>query len=147
MVEIDSDFVPPLSQRVSTTQLDFSETESSLPHTFPYFRCLFKQQIIAAFMDDTLMGLLSYIKDFENAGIGIPRSNYITTIAVKKYFRGLGIGKALYVEALKNAGAFTTRTWSGDEAQIATLEKFGFKSFKIIENHRGKGIHTIYYIK
>ena len=146
LVEIDSDFVPPLSGRSSTSQLDFSEPKPP-GHTFPYLEGLLRQEIITAYIGNSLTGFLSYIEDFEDISLGLPRSNYITTIAVSRAFRGKGIGKLLYSEALKDNRTFTTRTWTRDDAQISTLEKFGFKPLKVIENHRGPGVHTIYYIK
>jgi len=146
LTEIDNDFVPPLSQRVSTSQLDFSEQKPA-GHGFPYLDCLMRQKIITAYMGNSLIGFLSYIEDFEDVEIGLPRSNYITTIAVSLPFRKKGIGKLLYAEAFKDNRTFTTRTWTGDTAQKRNLEKFGFKPFKVIKNHRGPGIDTIYCIK
>ena len=146
LIEIDNDFVPPLSQRVSTTQLDFSEQRPP-GHGFPYLDCLMRQKIITASKGNSIIGFLSYIEDFEDVEIGLPRSNYITTIAVSRPFREKGIGKLLYGEAFKDNRTFTTRTWTGDTAQIRNLEKFDFKPFKVIKNHRGPGIDTIYYIK
>lgn len=41
----------------------------------------------------------------------------------------------------------TTRTWSGNDAQIHTLKKRGYVLFKSLANDRGAGIDTLYFVK
>lgn len=41
----------------------------------------------------------------------------------------------------------SSRTWSGNVASMKNFESKDFKKVCVLENHRGEGIDTIYYVK
>ena len=79
---------------------------------------------------------------------------YVSTIAIEKKFRGLGLSKVLYEFLFKvrrslfseeGVVGVETRTWSTNERIKKVLDDLGFKVIKKIENHRGEGVDTEYY--
>lgn len=71
---------------------------------------------------------------------------YLSTIAVKKSFRRVGVGEKLYREILKVFPELYTRTWSTNQIHKNLLEKLGFEKVYVVENDRGDRIHTEYYM-
>src|SRR5690606_9214491 len=80
-------------------------------------------------------------------------SNYLSTTCIKHKYRGTGLGTRLYeyVETQlpddMKLPYITRRTWSTNYNQLHIYEKLGYELFCTIENHRGEGIHTLYYRK
>lgn len=166
LCQCDHEFVPSLSSRNSTSQTDLSGlADSAGPDTctgdanadakpYVYFSELRNQYFILAKLGERVIGFLSFKKDYicdalQNFGV----SNYITTVCVKPEYRGRGILKQLY-DHMESAlpqpikcDRTTTRTWSGNIAQIHVLKKRGYELLKILPNDRGAGIDTLYFGK
>jgi ribosomal protein S18 acetylase RimI-like enzyme/aspartate/glutamate racemase len=155
LLEIDYEFVPPLSFRDSTTfSFDSDLKNTKVPEV--YYQNLLKQELMVSMRKNTdeVVGFVSYIPNYT-----ITHDNhsfkcfYITTIGVTKGARGNGIAKQFYKkieeEAKKKATCtkVATRTWSMDKTHIRILESMGYKKVIEIENDRGLGIHTVYYAK
>ena len=139
--EVDNEFVPPLSARKSSTQM---KLEGSSTYSIDdYYRCVLSQENILALYNEHVIGLLSFIKEFTFEG---EEWIYVSTIAVKKLYRGLKVGRGLYATLLSlyPSKSILTRTWTGNNSHIRILESLGFKEIKRIKDHRGKGIDTIY---
>jgi len=163
----DREFVPPLSSRNSTSQMNLSglferagsqdtcgADAGTIAKPYVYFDELRQQHFILAKLDGRVAGFLSFKVDYicdalENFGI----SNYITTVCVSPEYRGRGILTQLY-DHMENmlphpikCNRITTRTWSGNNAQIHTLNRRGYKLLKTLVNDRGNGIDTLYFGK
>ncbi len=163
----DREFVPSLSSRNSTAQtnlLDASDTKAKTynpsvadnaeknPHV--YFKELRNQQFILAEVNGKVTGFLSFKTEYIcDALVKFGCSNYITTVCVNPKHRGQGILKHLYdymeyeLPYPVRCKRITTRTWSGNDAQIHTLKKRGYVLFKSLANDRGAGIDTLYFVK
>ena len=118
-----------------------SEKEGS---TSDYLSSLLSQKLLLAVDRDRVIGLLSYRENYVFEGAVFPA--YVSTIAVRRGYRKLGVGKKLYGELLKRKGRVLVRTWSGNYAHENLLKDLGFSLYKEIRNHRGKGIDTLYYL-
>jgi len=141
--ETDKEFIPPLSSRFSTTQNVFSSAPGSIEL---YLTSLEKQEMILCCNEKgKVIGFLSFIRNYEMRN---KRWVYVSTIAVRRKARGIGIGKKLYLKLFEvTRGPFLTRTWNGNEEHIRILKKLGFREIYRIPNHRGKSVDTIYYGK
>jgi len=139
--EVDHEFVPPLSQRSSTTQMEFGEGEGGVSD---YLSSLLSQDFILALDRDRIIGFLSYRENFIFDGTVFPA--YVSTIAVRKGYRRLGVGRKLYEELIKKKGRILVRTWAGNFAHERLLKNLGFTLYKELKNHRGKGIDTLYFV-
>lgn len=151
LTEADGEFLPPLSARCSTTQQDLSGTLESRGSVLPYFEQLKSQRFLCAFEEGKLLGFVSYRKDHTCREIRqehLPNI-YISTLVVRPAARGRGITSALYSRLFPEygEGSVFTRTWSTNFAHIRILEKFGFEVFRVLENDRGQGVHTVYFRK
>lgn len=82
---------------------------------------------------------------------------YVSTIAVKKEYRGLGVAQKMYkflFDILKDKRILfnqrikylVTRTWSTNEESKKLLSSLGFQQVKVLRDDRGKGIDTEYYV-
>ena len=147
----DSEFVPPLSARSSTTQSDLTGTATSHDGVLNYFKELKKQKILVAVENEKLVAFVSYKENYTNDIIDtacVPNI-YISTLLVAPYGRGQGLTRKMYeflFNEYKNANVFT-RTWSTNEAHIKILLGFGFETIKVLKNDRGNGIDTVYFKK
>ncbi len=147
----DKEFVPPLSSRNSSTQQNLSGNTQNADGIQQYFTQLKGQRFAAAFENSKLIAFVSYKENYTCDEI--PQDDlpniYISTLVVCTEARGKGVTKALYsalFSAYESANVFT-RTWSTNFAHIKILQGFGFQTIKVLENHRGNGIHTIYFKK
>lgn len=163
LLEIDYEFIPPLSFRDSTTfSFDDETKDTSVPQQ--YFDALLEQQIIISKRksNDSVTGFMSYKpsyivkseKEYSTSGKPLSlESHYITTIGVTKGARGNGITRMFYKEIEKEVcksklnNHISTRTWSTNQTHIRILESLGYKKIIEIENDRGAGIHTVYFAK
>lgn len=84
------------------------------------------------------------------------RSIYISTLAIKKAYRGLGLGKRLLervIDLVKSEGykLIETRTWGTNEVMKRLLSSLGFLNTLTISGHRvdreGRLIGTEYYVR
>lgn len=147
----DEDFVPPLSARFSTTQKDFCIAERSIEGILNYFEEMKKQKIMVATEEENLLGFVSFKENYTNSEIKEENTPniYISTLIVKKEARGKRLTQTMYENLFKTyeKRKIFTRTWSTNNAHIRILSKFDFNELCRIENDRGAGIDTIYFVK
>jgi len=146
----DKEFVPPLSERNSTTQQSFSGGEVNKREPVAYYQQMLQQEFILAVEDEKAVGFLSFIPDhFLQVEDKVFKCDYITTIIVSHGFRGLGIAGKMYNALFINRKGrnFATRTWSTNYSHIHLLKKIGFELVALLPNERGDGIDTVYYFK
>lgn len=145
----DREFVPPLSARNSTTQQNLS-SESSCPDGISqYYTQLQTQKVMAAVEGDRLLAFVSYIENHVSGPItkADTPNIYLSTLVMRPEARGKGLTKKLYAQLFdtyKPAPVFT-RTWSTNAAHLRILQFFGFEALKILPDHRGPGIDTVYF--
>ena len=147
----DKAFVPPLSQRSSTTQKNLLGNEAAADIR-PYFDKMLTQNILAIFHEGSLIGYVSYIDNYVSDVIG-PDTHpniYLSTLVLRPESRGMGATKQaythLFLELYPDRNVFT-RTWSSNAAHIKILSGFRFAELKRLPNDRGEGIDTVYYFK
>ena len=148
LAKCDSEFVPPLSSRSSTTQSNLSQSEVG-DGISSYLNALMEQEIICAIDEDSLLAFVSYRTNYTCPEIGedLTPNVYISTLIVAPDARGCGITRKIYsylFEKYSDRPVFT-RTWSTNLAHIKILEGFGFSEHHRIKDHRGEGIDTVYF--
>ena len=147
----DKNFVPPLSQRSSTTQANL-QGDAVQADILPYFNKMMEQNILAMFFEGKLFGFVSYIENYVSDVIGAEThpNIYLSTLAMRPETRGMGATKKaynhLFLERYPERNVYT-RTWSTNGPHIHILDGFGFGELKRILNHRGEGIDTVYFCK
>jgi GNAT superfamily N-acetyltransferase len=148
IIEIcDSEFVPHLSSRKSEgktkddTLKEIVETLRNFPIVYikigkqivsfvsvaPNIDIDFKEQIILA----NFINLTCVLPNFRNIGLATKMYNYVEQHLPKKFH-------SKYV---------CRYTWSTNKAQIHIIEKSGYKLIKVKKDARGKGIHSVKYLK
>lgn len=155
----DHEFYPPLSSREKSTQMNlktfFRDVESNPP--LKYYENMIKQKFLLAFDEEKLVGFMTFIYDYKSDIYAEKTQDamnfYITTICVDKMYRKKGICNLLY-DALEDLhknnsikSYISTRTWSENNSHIAILDKRGYERHKVIEDDRGIGVDTIYFLK
>lgn len=152
LVELyDSEFIPPLSARKSTTEKNLSGCDV-IPSTEPYYNGLLEQNFILAVNDGNIVGFMSYIpkKHLVVDGKLDVSCEYISTIIVEEQYRNKGLTTEMYQTLMKSKDpktTYATRTWSCNFAHIKVLKNLGFGQILKLENDRGPGIDTLYYLK
>ena len=147
----DKNFIPPLSQRSSTTQSNLLGAEGE-GDILPYFNKMMEQNILAMFYEGKLFGFVSYIDNYVSDVIGVEThpNIYLSTLALRPETRGMGATRKayahLFVERYPQCNVYT-RTWSTNGPHIHILDGFGFGELKRIPNDRGEGIDTVYFYK
>lgn len=147
----DKNFIPPLSQRSSTTQSNLNGDEGKAD-ILPYFNKMMEQNILAMFIDDKLVGVVSFIDNYISDVIGTDThpNIYLSTLALRPETRGMGATKKAYAHLFfaryPHCNVYT-RTWSTNGPHIHILGGFGFGELKRIPNDRGEGIDTVYFYK
>ena len=147
----DKNFIPPLSQRSSTTQANLLGNENKAD-ILPYFNKMLEQNILARFLEEKLIGFVSYIENYVSDVIGVEThpNIYLSTLAMRPESRGMGATKKAYTylffDRYPHCNVYT-RTWSTNGPHIHILGGFGFEELKRIPNDRGEGIDTVYFCK
>jgi len=146
----DTEFVPPLSSRVDTTQTDL-HGKSEKKEPTEYFESLLEQSFVLSVEDGRVIGFLSFRPDHRlknEHGLDLI-CNYVSTIIVAKDQRRKGYTENMYRALIRSTRGKTiaTRTWSQNTAHILLLEKLGFELLMRIPDDRGEGIDTVYYAK
>ena len=148
LTQNDTAFVPPLSQRTGTTQTNFG-TQHNPNGVADYLEQMLTQQIVGVFLENKLVGFVSYIENRGEDAFKQPNI-YLSTLVLQPETRGMGITKKLYhhlFNELCPERNVYTRTWSTNIAHIKILMGFGFEELKRIPNDRGQDIETVYYAK
>lgn len=147
----DKNFLPPLSQRSSTTQSNLQGTAGE-EDILPYFNKMMEQNVLAMFFEGKLFGFVSYIDNYVS-GVITEETHpniYLSTLALRPESRGMGATKKAYThlffDRYPHCNVYT-RTWSTNGPHIHILGGFGFEELKRIPNDRGKGIDTVYFCK
>lgn len=161
LVECDKEFIPPLSSRNSTRQTNFNYTETDT-RPMEYFKMITQQNNILTIQDGVVIAFMSYIYNYDkdeffNKENVNDINNYITTICVRKEFRGKGLAEKMYeyIEdtLLKKIESpyISTRTWSTNIPHINLLKKRNYENTHTIKNDRsledGTKVDTIYFGK
>ena len=162
LLDVDDEFVPPLSSRTSTHDRDLDAVVGMSASANPegaaaplgverYLAGVAEQSCVLAFKSGALVGLLSYQRDAELPDIGVSApSAYVSTVVVSKDVRRQGLAQSLYehLESVMPVGAVVaTRTWSGNSSHIGLLGDRGYSLVKTEPDARGPGISTVYYSK
>lgn len=156
LLACDRDFIPPLSQRVSSTQKKWNKELRSDFSEGPreYFDELMGQQFLILRKNQKLIGFLTFKHHEDSVEVpGCLVTNYITTLCIDPAYRGMGLAEQLYsfmeqkLPKEMEAPCLSLRTWSTNYAQLHLLKKRGYVSYKRLLNDRGKGIDTIYFYK
>jgi len=149
--ESDEDFVPPLSVRASTLDTDFKVKNTVKDGILSYYEKMNEQEILGAFSDGELLGIVSFRENFALGAADTKLPNiYVSTLVMKRSARGRGITSEMYGYLFNICfpeREVFTRTWSTNLAHTKILLRFGFHEVKRIENDRGAGIDTVYYKK
>jgi len=141
----DREFIPPLSYRGSTTQqtLDGASGDG----IDDYFAEMKTQCFVLALDGRRMAGFMSFRRDYSCPHIPEGPNLYASTSVVHPDYRGQGLMKAFYrtmLETFPGRGVYT-RTWHTNTPHLRVLEKLGFRLLATLENHRGPGIHTVYF--
>ena len=150
LVVSDKEFVPPLSARTSTSQTNFKGGACQENGCASYCDDMLEGQILGAFSDGELLGFVAFRENVERTYItkeSFPNV-YVSTLIVKPSARGRGLTSEMYsylfFELFPESNIFT-RTWSTNIAHLKILSRFGFETFKTVDNDRGQGIDTVYF--
>lgn len=147
LISCDKEFIPPLSTRNATTQTDFNSIMSYVP-PYQYWIGILKQQNILAFVDDCLVGFMSFKYNYKIGNwfsVKIRENdvnNYISTICIHKDYRRLGIARKMYDYIENNlpneykSNYVSTRTWSTNINHIKLLYQCNFALIHTIPNDR-----------
>lgn len=154
MVKSDNDFIPPLSKRSSTTQMNLKENSTSGGNGSirSYLDEMMEQKILLCIEDGELLGFVSFKENYTCDVIGnenLPNI-YLSTLILDEKARGKGLTKKMYAhlfEEIYPDRSIFTRTWSTNVAHIKILGGFDFEIIKRIDNDRGEGIDTVYFAK
>ena len=143
----DKEFIPPLSSRGSTTQQSLGNANNT--GLGDYFNEMKNQCFVLALEGDTVAGFMSYRKDYSCDHVPNVANLYASTSVVHPDFRGQGLMKEFYTAMLENypERPIYTRTWHENVPHLRVLEKLGFRQIALLENHRGPGVHTVYFEK
>jgi ribosomal protein S18 acetylase RimI-like enzyme len=155
LVTLDDEFVPPLSARNSTVAMILNGSEHH--HVDPagpkaYYQEVLNQVVLLARIDGACIGLMAFrhcciIKPIAEFG----PCNYITTVGVMPEVRSIGVARLMYNYLLFDLPGhwkcqrWATRTWSTNDDHILLLKSLDFRCVKILKNHRGPGVDTMYF--
>lgn len=153
----EGEFVPPLSQRHSTHQMALSGLGDVTPTSYDgirdYFDEMATQAFLLSFWDEkreALAAFLSYVPGFvlPYELLDVPTA-YVSTICTNRALRNRGIARELYtrLELEVDDAVISLRTWSTNKSQIHLLQSLGYRELLRIENDRGNGIDTVYFMK
>ena len=149
LILCDKEFVPHLSARESTTQMDLSPADDVDRVPEAYFREISSQPAIIALEGDRLIAIMSFKHDYicEHISWDYAPNLYVTTVIVHPKYRHHGIAGKLYAKLLKRYPRHYvfTRTWSTNLSHIRILLSIGFHEHCCLRDDRGAGIDTVYY--
>ena len=144
----DKEFIPPLSSRSSSTQSTLS-TVSESNGIEAYFETIRTMPTVLALDGSRVAGFMTFRFDHTCDQIGpetLPNL-YASTCVVHPDYRGQGLLAKFYaamMETYPQRGIYT-RTWHTNFGHLKVLSRLGFTQLCCLENHRGQGIHTVYF--
>ena len=148
LVLADKEFIPPLSDRSSTTQasLSYSGAAGSID---AYYTAMQAQPVIIAREDGKTAGFMAFRFDHTCQQISIIPNLYASTCVVHPEHRGKGLMRKFYEELFTRfpQRSVFTRTWSTNAAHLHVLEKLGFCECARLKDHRGEGLDTVYFCR
>ncbi len=145
----DKEFIPPLSQRESTTQRGLNGNGEPGGALDRYFSGIRFQEALIALENGKVIGFMSFRRNY--VSLEIPPSFspnlYITTVIVHPDFRRRGITNRFYHELIERFIGYHifTRTWSTNLSHAGILSDHKFYEYCRIKNDRGPGVDTVYY--
>lgn len=142
----DDDFTPRLSTRHDCHHADFNDDTGNMTE---FMYSLMREHAMIAFVNGNVAEFAAY-DDMDDC-------SYLALILTGYEYRGLKLASRLYDAIESNAfnniesNAFNNtvklRISSGNETQKAILDKRGYEQYDVHENHRGDGLHTLFYVK
>lgn len=146
----DKEFIPPLSQRGSTTQgnLTGGQIHDGIRD---YYVSMAHQPVILAIEDGKCLGFMAFKENHTCTEITpyyLPNL-YASTCVVHPSTRGKGLMKQFYREmiALAPNRFICTRTWHTNAAHLHILDNLDFECIARLKDHRGPGMDTVYYAR
>ncbi len=148
----EQDFVPPISERGSKTPEENIED---------YFQHLLEMKLVlietepgdsGAATEENGTGRLAAYLAYEPEHY-FPSTDenilYMSSAIVDPVYRGQHFLEEMYKSCFEEAGErpVGTRTWSTNGVQLHLLPKLGFRVAERIENDRGNGIDSLYFIR
>lgn len=152
LVEVDNEFVPPLSWRDSATVRDSAVVIDGVRPDW-YVRQALARPCLVAFQENEFAGFMSFLPQHDEPNLDCNNlSTYVVTVATHRRFRRQGVARTLYRAAFALPAEFaspfiTTRTWSANVVHIGLLERLDFHEVKRLKDDRGVGIDTVYYAR
>lgn len=133
LADVDSMFLPPLSTRFPSGLDGYVQELIGLEGVFLYD-------------DRELVGIAIIKSHHDEDDADLHDVTYLQVIAIRGDHRGQGHAHALYstVKSMHPEGIWL-RTWSTNATQIHILGKRGWTVGKVLKDHRGPGIDTIYF--
>lgn len=141
----DKEFVPALSSRSSTTQQTLQGGRGE--GLKDYFEEMKQQAFVLAMDGNRVAGFMSFRFDHRCDYSPSGPNLYASTSVVHPDYRGKGLMKGFYTAMIRAYPdrAIFTRTWEENKVHLRVLDKLGFVMTARLENHRGPGIHTVYF--
>ncbi len=149
LILCDKEFVPHLSARGSTTQMNLkpANQESEVPEI--YLQEILEQPAIVAIENDKLVAIMSFKRGYvcEHIAEKFFNNLYVTTVIVHPQYRHRGLAGKMYSKLIKTYPRryVFTRTWSTNLSHIRILLSIGFHEHCCLRDDRGVGIDTVYY--
>src|SRR6478736_2875217 len=133
--EVDAEFRPYLSARTDTFSL-VPRTGSARSGIGAYLEAMGTEHWLVVLHEESVVGLISFTSNSQPVLAPWSPSLYVTTVAVSRHARRLGIGTALYdqLEAVAREWRLpflTIRTWTTNDDHLRLLRARGFR--RVIE--------------
>lgn len=145
----DKEFVPPLSQRKSTSQADLTPDVQEASGIDEYFGEVAEQSAIVVMKNGEVIAFISFKKDYtcEHISLEFRPNLYVTTIIVSPKYRNHNLAGQMYDFLIKKFPKhyIFTRTWSTNISHIRILLTKKFHEHCVLKNDRGNDIDTNYY--
>ena len=145
LILADQEFVPPISARTSSTQMDLAPGGTGSVDA--YYETIRDLPVVLALDGDRVVGFMHFRFDHTCDHISYLPNAYACTSSVHPDGRGHGLMQKFYcaiIEAYPER-MVCTRTWHTNLGHLHILHKLGFTETCCLENDRGEGIHTVYY--
>ena len=151
------EFVPPLCARTGCAQKFQAGRPNGDGNDRPvaYFEEMRRQHFVVARADGgRLAAFLTFKPRYTCPELLRYGENiYMTTACVLPAWRGRGLSGGLYdvvegaLPAALRTSYVTTRTWSTNQTQMHVFPKRGYEICARLEDDRGAGIDTVYFVK